>query len=308
MNDYDKAARYAAKGDPAGFLRWLLPPRASLDFLGWLDTRTLARPGEADRTSDTIAELAGPSDPEARWALVVEFQSEPDPEILDRLLEYVARLRRELRHGPDRLGRYRVAAALVHLTGSRAPELLDMTLPGAPALGLRLRIISRALRDEPAAATLAEIAAGRATRWLLPWIPLMKGAGKTTMVEEWKLLAEAEPDRRTRSTFAVLALAFAPLTRHAALWRRGLERWNMKESPIFAEFRAEGRAEGRAEANQANILQILEVRFPGKVPAKLVDVVRSESDLATLSRWITYAITAASPAAFLASAGKGRAS
>jgi hypothetical protein len=41
MNDYDQAARFAAKGDPAGFLRWLLPgPIHGLEFRGWLDTST----------------------------------------------------------------------------------------------------------------------------------------------------------------------------------------------------------------------------------------------------------------------------
>ena len=42
MGQFDQAARYVAKLDPPGFLRWLL---SSLDpglaFRGWLDTRTL---------------------------------------------------------------------------------------------------------------------------------------------------------------------------------------------------------------------------------------------------------------------------
>src|SRR3954447_4975390 len=98
MNDYDQAARFAAKGDPAAFLRWLvpgLPP--GLEFRGWLDARTLPFPGEPDRVCDTVAELFDPSEPSTRWALATEFQSEPDPDMLDRLLEYLARLRRELR-------------------------------------------------------------------------------------------------------------------------------------------------------------------------------------------------------------------
>ena len=131
MNVYDQAARFAAKADPAGFLRWLvpgLPP--GLEFRGWLDARTLPFPGEPDRTCDTVAELVDPSEPGARWALATEFQAEPDPEILDRLLEYLARLRRELRHGPGRRGRFRVAAGLVHLTGPPVAEALEMTLPG----------------------------------------------------------------------------------------------------------------------------------------------------------------------------------
>src|SRR4051794_22716153 len=66
MNDYDQAARFAAKGDPAGFLRWLvpgLPP--GLEVRGWLDARTLPFPGEPDRVCDTVAELSDPSEPSA---------------------------------------------------------------------------------------------------------------------------------------------------------------------------------------------------------------------------------------------------
>ncbi len=167
MNAYDQSARFAVKGDPAGFFRWLLPNLpADLGFQGWLDTRTLPFPGEPDRTSDTVAELFDPIEPGVRWAVVTEFQSEPDANILDRLLEYLARLRRELRHGAKRRDKFHVAAALVHLTGSRSSPILDMTLPGEPLIGLRLTIASRAFREEDAGEILAQIAAGAASRWL----------------------------------------------------------------------------------------------------------------------------------------------
>jgi hypothetical protein len=174
INVFDQSARFVAKSDPLGFLRWLVPglPPA-LEFLGWLDTRTLPFPGEPDRISDTVAELLGPAGPSARWALATEFQTEPDVEILDRLLEYLARLRRELRHGPRLRDRFQVAAALVHLTGPRSADTLEMTLPGSSNVGLRLTIASRALRDEDAAATLLDIEAGRTSRCLLAWIPLI---------------------------------------------------------------------------------------------------------------------------------------
>jgi len=301
MNVYDQSARFAAKGDPAGFFRWLLAvPGPSPEFLGWLDTRTLPFPGDPDRTGDTVAELADPAESAARWALATEFQSEPDPDMLDRLLEYLARLRRELRHGPDRRDKYRVVAALVHLTGRRAPDTLDMTLPGDPAIGLRLRVVSRSFRDESAAATLAAIEAGRASRWLLPWIPLMKGARETTIVEHWKTLATAEPDSRSRATFGALALVFVGLTRHAAPWRRGLEGWNMRESPIVSEWKAEWKAEGKAEGIHRSILRVLELRFPGQIPDSLRAAVESQLDEAELSRWLDAAVTAPSLPAFAA--------
>jgi hypothetical protein len=62
-NRFDQACRYLAKLDPVGLLCWLLrksPPE--LRFRAWLDTRTLAFPGDPERTCDTVAWL-GSADP-----------------------------------------------------------------------------------------------------------------------------------------------------------------------------------------------------------------------------------------------------
>ena len=295
MNDYDQAARFAVKSDPASFLRWLvpgLPP--NLEFRGWLDARTLPFPGEPDRTCDTVAELSDPAEPSTRWALATEFQAEPDPDMLDRLLEYLARLRRELRHGPRRRDKFRVAAALVHLTGPRSGDTLDMTLPGRSPVGLRLTIASRAFREEDALSTLAEIADGRTSRWLLPWIPLMKGAGKPTMIEEWARLAGAEPNPRWRANYASLALVFAELTRQSDRWKQALEGWNMKESPVVAGWRAEGRAEGKVEGQREALIQFLRFRFSGELPTDLLAAIEAETDHGRLAQGITAAAKATS--------------
>jgi hypothetical protein len=311
MNVFDQSARFVAKSDPAGFLRWLIPGLPSaLAFQGWLDTRTLPFPGEADRTCDTVVELFDPSDPSTRWAVATEFQSEPDADILDRNLEYLARLRRELRHGPRRRDKFRVAAALVHLTGPRSADTLDMTLPCATPVGLRLTIASRALRDDDAASTLTDIEAGRTSRCLLPWIPLMKGGGKPTMVEDWKRLALTEPDFRSRTNHAALALIFAGLTRHLDRWKKALEGWNVKESTVVnewkAEWKAEGKAEGAIEARRDDILRLLKLKFPGQVPAEWVAAVEAQADLKILSRWLEAVAIATSPAKFQARSGIGR--
>jgi hypothetical protein len=302
MNDYDQAARFAVKGDPAGFLRWLvpgLPP--GLEFRGWLDARTLPFPGEPDRTCDTVAELFDPSEPSSRWALATEFQAEPDPDMLDRLLEYLARLRRELRHGPRRRDKFHVAAALVHLTGPRCVNTLDMTLPGGSTVGLRLTIASRAFRDEDAASTMASIDAGQVSRWLLPWIPLMKGGGKPTMMAEWARLANAETNPRSRANYASLALVFAGLTRHLDRWKQALEGWNVKKSPVVEEWRAEARAEARRD----DILHLLGLRFPGQVPPEVVAAVESQANLDELSRWLDAVVTSPSLDAFRVASGIG---
>ncbi|MHC5541618.1 hypothetical protein ACYOEI_25635, partial [Singulisphaera rosea] len=117
VNVFDQASRFAVQADPIGFFRWLAPGLdPTLRFEGWLDTRTLPFPGDPDRICDTVAHLRGHGATSPSWAVVTEFQAEPEPEMLDRLLEYLARLRRGLRHGAQRRDRFKVVAALVGLT------------------------------------------------------------------------------------------------------------------------------------------------------------------------------------------------
>ena len=83
INFYDQASRYLAKLDPLGLLRWLLPRLSTTwTFPGWLDTRTIPFPGHSDRTCDTVACLLDPMALQRWWALVLEFQSQPDEEML----------------------------------------------------------------------------------------------------------------------------------------------------------------------------------------------------------------------------------
>jgi len=78
-NVFDQAARYCVQCDPIGFLRWLIRGLSrALLFQGWLDTRTLPFPGGHDRTCDMVADLAEHADAERRWAVINEFQTEPD--------------------------------------------------------------------------------------------------------------------------------------------------------------------------------------------------------------------------------------
>ena len=183
-NVFDQAARYCVQSDPPGFLRWVMPGLdPALRFRGWLDTRTLPFPGTPDRTCDTVAELAEDDDEaDLRWAVVTEFQAEPEPEMLDRLLEYLSRLRRGLRRGPQRRERFEVVAALANLTGPPQPDTLVMGLPGLAAPSLLFRASVRTLRAEDAAETLDRIAAGATSRCLLCWISLMQGGGEAGII------------------------------------------------------------------------------------------------------------------------------
>ena len=103
-----------------------------------------------------------------------------------------------------------------------------------------------------------------------------------------------------RATYGALVTVFAELTGCVERWKSGLEGWNMRESTVVAEWKAEGRTEGRAEGRTEGIAQgkrdalllVLEEKFGAPVPADLVATIEAQADPDVLSRWITRAIAA----------------
>src|SRR5437870_7319533 len=112
MNDLDKAGRYVAKHDPAGFLRWLVNNPA-LTFHTWIDARRLALPNQRDLTNDLVAAAKVPGGFEA---LCIELQAQARADTLLRALAYVSRLLTE--PGDERsLPLAATSAAVLDLTG-----------------------------------------------------------------------------------------------------------------------------------------------------------------------------------------------
>ena len=303
VGDYDHAARFAIKIDPIGNIRWMLPGLGREWGFGiWHDTQTIPFPGEPGRRCDTVARLDHRDGLAPPWALVMEAQTRPDYDLIDRVLEYLGRLRRELRHGPHGRDRYHLGAVLLNLTGPAPPGTLEMVLPGTP-LSFRWGIEARALGRYSAADTLADIAAGRAARCVLAWVALMVGAAEPANIQEWKRLASEEPDERRRASYAVIAKTFAELTGSRPIWERELEGWSVEKSPLLEEYRVkyrkegltegrkEGLKEGRAEGLREAIEGVLQARFPGAVPEPLLATLRAQADVAALSNWLQLAAT-----------------
>jgi hypothetical protein len=120
MTELDQTARFLLKYRPAETLRWLVPDLdPDLRIARWLDTEMVAFPGEPRRRCDTVAELVSASGQSPPWALVLEVEGEKRANIVARLLEYLARLMRKLRHGPHQRDQYQLAAVLLVLTGGR---------------------------------------------------------------------------------------------------------------------------------------------------------------------------------------------
>jgi hypothetical protein len=296
MADFDQGGRYLIRRGPDGFYEWISSAFVQAwQRRGWIDTSTLAFPGEPERICDTVAEFVHRSDPTRRCLLDSEIQPRPDPDMLDRMGEYGFRLRREHRYGRGRRGKYQIIGIVLNLTGPAQPDVLDTTETTLGGAGMRLRVVQRTLRNEDAAATLARIASGEWQRCVLPWVVLMRGAGRPVIIREWLRLAAQEPDERWRSDLGALALVFVQLTPHEATWRQALEGWNMERSHAVLEW------EGKGESNA--LLRVLRARFGQNLPADL------ESAIPTLppderAHWLDTAATALSLDDFRAKVGR----
>lgn len=245
VNHFDQASRFAAKLDAVGFLAWLLNLSAdAFAFRGWIDARSLPFPGDSERFSDTVAYLEDRTEHGVPWAVAIEFQSQPDPLMFGRMLGYLSGI--WMRHKPDdgSGSRFQLGAAIVNLIGTGTTSR-DMSWPGS---GLRtlLQPVERNLQTESAADLLAGIESGKCSRCLLPWIPLMLGGGDADTIDQWKVLAESEPNRRRKAEYAGLALVFSDKGGCKELWQQKLEGWNMEESTVVNEWIAKGEQRGEA--------------------------------------------------------------
>lgn len=282
MGVYDTSARRAAKRDGASFFRWALPRLdPALAFAGWLDARTVPLPPESELTCDALAEFGFADRPEEPWIVVAEFQTEPRGDDLERLMEYGLRFRRERRPASDPRLKSNVGGLLLNLTGPEQPESLAMPLPGMSGYGLSGRVVRLAVREQDSVATLARIAAKELSPCILPWVALMRGSGETVVLDEWKRLADLEPNLELRLEYAADALIFSELTGVQNEWKKALEGWNVRVSQQVLEWKAETR--------QEDLLRLLEKRFKTAIPSDLVETIQATQDMSLLLRWFDFA-------------------
>src|SRR6266540_2595323 len=114
----------------------------------------------------------------------------------------------------------------------------------------------------------------------------MHGTADPAIISQWKAVADAETEALLRSQYAELALLFADLAGRAKEWKQGFVGWNMGESKVANEW--------RADAVRGNVLRALELRFRAPVPADLAEAVRALTDLRELGRWFDASQTATS--------------
>jgi hypothetical protein len=293
VNDFDKAARYAARLlDPEGFLLWILGETLwqAWRWLGWLDTQSVPFPGEPDRRADTVPYFDHRQGQSPPLATVIEFMSQARNVTPERLAEYGLRLRRELPYQTNPRVEYDVIGIVVNLTGQAAEENWAVAPPDCDGLGLWGRVGVRNLCLHSAQDTLAAIASKQVAHSVLPWVPLMLGAEKSDIVDEWRRLGEDRIDQIKRAEYGGLALVFADLVDRFDVWKKGLEGWNVERSRVTLEWEEHAAAREHLRTVRSKLLRVLQVRFGESLPTDIVHTIEGQEAPDVLDRWFDQAL------------------
>jgi hypothetical protein len=252
-------------------------------------------PGFPERVGDLAAALTDREDGSQPWAVCVEFQSEPDFDMPDRLMVVMALIRLTERPSEEVGDRYSVGAVVVNLTGKGSARR-EHHWRGA---GLHVLVQPREwnFAEVPADLVMRQVADGLAPLEALAWIPLMLRGNDPGIIEQWPILARRETNRQRRADLG-LALVFAELVGTDKLWARTLEGWNVRESPFLKQQEDRALAKGKAES----LLQILQQRFK-TVPDDLSTAILEVQDLGRLTSWINLAVSARTLRTFRKQAG-----
>jgi hypothetical protein len=185
------------------------------------------------------------------------------------------------------------------MQGRCPEEVLDMILPDGS--GTRYAPLVWNVAADDAGQTLEAVASGQLPWGMLFWVALMDGGGEDTVIGRWKEVVTAlVSDRQMRSNLAGIALVFADLAGRVPAWKRGLEGWEMTESQVVNEWMSQGEARGKLLDRRQSLLELLQERFPGLVPAEVVKLINEQESLELLVNWFRAAIHAFTFQDFLA--------
>jgi hypothetical protein len=280
-NPYDQVCRYLLKLSPVPLLAWLLRlAPGGVEFAEWLDARQVPWPGQPDRYCDTVAHLRDPKRGGVPWAVVVEFQVDPDELMFGRGLAYLGELWQACKPTEHRGDRFHVGLVVVNLRGvgktSRTMRLSDTRL------GTALSVVEWNLSKLRAGHVLKQVEAGEVPRAALAWVPLFKGGGRPGIIPEWKRLASQETDVEMRRALGLMVI-FAEAAGCGQIWREALKGWNMIESKIVNEW--------ISTASSRMLLKALKARFQD-VPEEIVNTIQACTDPIKFDRWMEQAVLA----------------
>jgi hypothetical protein len=288
-NPFDQACRYLLRRYRA-LLLWLLDETEEVVlFIRWLPTK-LTIPGFPERENDMLAHVRRQDQGGAPWVIAIEFQVEPDPLMFGRLLVYQGLLwllEKPTEHPGDR---FNVVGLVVNLTGIGTT---GQNMAWKPGQGTSIEPIERNLQCFKASDILDQIAAGKAPQAALALIPLMIGGGEEGIIKRWLEIAQPETDELQRADFC-LARVFAGLTGCQEAWETALEGFNVRQSTVVNEWKAEAVAKA--------LFIVLKSRF-GSLPEELAGRITQTRDLDLLEKWVALAVEASSLDEFREKAG-----
>ena len=275
---FDQAARFLLRQGSGPFVMWLLGERPEeLCFVRWLDS-VLTLPGTKERLCDAVARLEKPDG--RPLALLAESQTRPDPSMFGRLCVAGGILWETVRPSDLPADRYGLMALVLNLTGTGNS---GRTFRAASSLW-EVSPCEWNLADEDAESLLGEVEAGRAPLETIAFIPLMKKGGDDGIIRRWLEVVGKEPDRRRRGGLT-LAVVFAGLTECDDAWRKALEGFDVIESTIVNEWKAEAERKGERKATASAVLRYLQARF-GPIPEDLTQGVQACADVIRLNAFL----------------------
>jgi len=248
---FDAVCKFLVETFSEDFARWLLGEAVSLTELS--PSELLLEPIRAD-----VLLLQS-----EQRVLHLEFQTQPDPTMPFRMLDYWVRLHRCL---PER----DIRQVVIYLLPSTSQWVYQATFEQG---NTRHRFEVIRLWEQPTETFLT-------SPGLLPLASLSRAENPEAILRQAAEQIEEIPDRTTQSNLSASTAILAGLVLEKGLIQQILRRELMQESVIYQDILEEGLREGRQQGLQQEamsfVLRLLSRRF-GDLPTELMTQVQSLS-------------------------------
>jgi hypothetical protein len=118
----------------------------------------------------------------------------------------------------------------------------------------------------------------------MTFVVLMKGGGDPKIIDRWKKAAQRrlEYDLDRLAALRFFALTFAELIPQLLNWQQSLEGWQVRETQMSKNLKAEGELRGRRTA----LLQAAQRKLKSEAPEEVRLAIEGTNALDTLERWL----------------------
>jgi hypothetical protein len=221
-------------------------------------------------------------------ALLVEVQTRPDASMFGRLCVAGGILWMTIKPNDLPGDRYGLMALVINLTGTgqsgrsfrRAASMWELS----PC--------EWNLEERDAESILAEVETGRAPLEVLAFISLMKKGGDDGIIRRWLEVVGKEPSRERRGNLTLVAV-FAERTGCTDTWKKALEGFDVTESTIVNEWKAEAVRKSERRMKAEFLLRLVK-KLPEEAPEELNRAIRDCEDPSKLDAWLDAGFEASS--------------